>query len=184
VTGSTGIGRLTLVSHAATDAMSAGRFPGDEPLNHIGFRQADALVDLDIRSDTHQLCGPERRTRQTARALGLKAETEPRLADIDCGRWCGETLDSISPGDLSDWLTDPLQAPHGGESVVDLIARVTSWLASVRPLRSVAVTHPAVVRAAILIALDAPPKSFWRIDIAPVSCTVLHYRGGRWTLRL
>ena len=45
-----------------------------------------------------------------------------------------------------------------------------------------AVTHPAVIRAVILIALDAPPKSFWRIDIAPASRTVLHFRG-RWTLR-
>ena len=47
----------------------------------------------------------------------------------------------------------------------------------------VAVTHPAVIRAAILIALDAPPKSFWRIDIAPVSRTVMHFRGHAWTLR-
>ena len=46
-----------------------------------------------------------------------------------------------------------------------------------------AVTHPAVIRAAILVALDAPPKSFWRIDIAPVSRTVLHFRGQAWTLR-
>ena len=46
-------------------------------------------------------------------------------------------------------------------------------------------THPAVIRAAILVALDAPPKSFWRIDIAPVSHTVLHLpRAGSWTLRL
>ncbi|WP_165614143.1 histidine phosphatase family protein, partial [Mycolicibacterium holsaticum] len=49
--------------------------------------------------------------------------------------------------------------------------------------RLVAVTHPAVVRAAVLTALEAPPKSFWRIDIAPVSRTVMHYRGHAWTLR-
>jgi broad specificity phosphatase PhoE len=52
-----------------------------------------------------------------------------------------------------------------------------------RRTRLVAVTHPAVIRAAILIALDAPPKSFWRIDIAPVSRTVMHFRGHAWTLR-
>jgi broad specificity phosphatase PhoE len=67
--------------------------------------------------------------------------------------------------------------------------RVAGWLASLEPSRTVAVTHPAVVRAAvvraaILVALDAPPKSFWRINIAPVSRTVLHLREGRWTLRL
>ena len=52
-----------------------------------------------------------------------------------------------------------------------------------RRARLVAVTHPAVIRAAIVIALDAPPKSFWRIDIAPVSRTVMHFRGHAWTLR-
>jgi broad specificity phosphatase PhoE len=49
--------------------------------------------------------------------------------------------------------------------------------------RILAVTHPAVVRAAILVVLDAPPKSFWRIDVAPVSRTVMHFRGHAWTLR-
>ncbi len=38
--------RLTLVSHAMTDAMSAGRFPTDEPLNSVGYRQVDASIDL------------------------------------------------------------------------------------------------------------------------------------------
>ena len=47
---------------------------------------------------------------------------EPRLADLDCGRWRGETLDSIQPEELEVWLTDPGQAPHGGESIVDLLA--------------------------------------------------------------
>jgi len=83
-------------------------------------------------------------------------------------------------------VTDPARAPHGGESIVDLIDRVAGWLASLteNALPTVAVTHPAVVRAAILTALDIPPKSFWRIDIAPVSRTVMHFRKGYWTLRL
>jgi hypothetical protein len=40
-----------------------------------------------------------------------------------------------------------------------------------------------VIRAAVLVTLNAPPKSFWRIDIAPVSRTVMHFRGHAWTLR-
>src|SRR5689334_23413628 len=63
--------------------------------------------------------------------------------------------------DLAIWLTDPTRAPHGGESVVDLISRVGGWMDTLtaRRGRLVAVTHPAVVRAAILVALDAPAKS-------------------------
>lgn len=172
--------RLTLISHAMTDAMSAGRFPLDEPLSDIGRRQASPL-DTDARA----LAGPELRTRQTAELLDLRACIEPGLADLDCGGWRGRALHDLPPAELETWLTDPGQAPHGGESIVGLVERVARWLAQTGDGgRTVAVTHPAVIRAAILVALDAPPTSFWRIDVAPVSHTVLHRRGGGWTLRL
>jgi broad specificity phosphatase PhoE len=182
----TGIVRLTLVSHAMTAAMAAARFPADEPLSDTGRRQLVAGADLGIRGAARGLAGPEERARQTAQCLGLQATVEPRLADLDCGRWRGERLDSIQPKELEVWLTDPGQAPHGGESIVDLLARVAGWLESLTDsaVRTIAVTHPAVIRAAIMLALDGPPKSFWRIDVAPVSQTVMHFRGGRWTLRV
>ncbi len=122
---------------------------------------------------------------QTAELLGLHPAVEPRLADLDYGRWRGDVLSGVRPADLAVWLTDPTSAPHGGESVVDLLHRVRGWLESMTTNRSriVAVTHPAVVRAAVLLALDAPPKSFWRIDIAPASLTEMHFRGHAWTLR-
>jgi broad specificity phosphatase PhoE len=181
----TGIVRLTLVSHAMTAAMAAARFPADEPLNDVGRRQIEAVADLDI-GGARQLAAPEERARQTAQCLGLQATAEPGLADLDYGRWRGEKLDSIHPKELEVWLTDPTQVPHGGESIVDLFVRVAGWLESLTDsaVRTIAVTHPAVIRAAILLALDVSPKSFWRIDVAPVSRTVMHFRGGRWTLRL
>jgi broad specificity phosphatase PhoE len=178
--------RLTLISHAMTDAMHAGRFPADEPLNDTGRRLVEAVAALDVAGETRQLTAPERRARQTAQLLGLQAATEPRLTDLDCGRWRGEVLANIGPADLEAWLTEPALTPHGGESIADLIERVDGWLDSLThdALRTVAVTHPAVIRAAILLALDTQAKSFWRIDIAPLSRTVMHFRGGRWTLRL
>ncbi|MGV0735518.1 histidine phosphatase [Mycolicibacterium sp. (ex Dasyatis americana)] len=175
--------RLTLVSHAMTDATAAGRFPTDEPLNALGHRQADAAVELGVIDAAY--CGPEKRARQTAELLGLSAAVEPQLADLDFGGWRGSVLGGLPPADLAVWLTDPARAPHGGETVVGLVNRVHRWLDSLAPVRGrlVAVTHPAVVRAAILVALDAPPKSFWRIDVAPMSRTVMHFRGQAWTLR-
>jgi broad specificity phosphatase PhoE len=175
--------RLTLVSHAMTDAMSAGRFPTDEPLNSVGHRQVDASIELGAVDAAY--CGPEKRTRQTAELLGLQADADNRLADVDCGRWRGDVLGGVRPAELAVWLTDPTRAPHGGETVVELVERIGNWMDSLssRHGRFVAVTHPAVVRAAILVALDAPAKSFWRIDIAPVSRTVMHFRGHAWTLR-
>jgi broad specificity phosphatase PhoE len=178
--------RLTLVSAAMTDAMVAGRFPVDEPLNDLGRRQVEAVAAAEIAGDTRQFAGPEQRTRQTAELLGLRAAAEPRLADLDCGRWRGEALANIGPSELDTWLTEPAQAPHGGESIVDLVERVAGWLDSLadNSLRIVAVTHHAVIRAAILTALDIPPESFWRIDVAPVGRVVMHLRNDRWTLRL
>jgi len=174
--------RLTLVSHAMTDAMSAGRFPLDEPLSDLGVRQAQAAVPV----SGALVCAPEQRARQTAELIGATALADVRLADLDVGRWRGLPLDGLDPTSLGAWLTDPTATPHGGESIVELVARVSDWLGQCSGSggRVVAVTHPAVVRAAILTALDASPKSFWRIDIAPMSRAVVHGRGRVWTMRL
>ncbi|ASW88850.1 histidine phosphatase family protein [Mycobacterium marseillense] len=177
--------RLTLVSHAMTDAMAAGRFPADEPLNDVGRRQAQAAAD-EIGSGKRLFAGPERRTRETATLLGLQAIAEPRLADLDAGRWRGAALGDLPPEELETWLTDPTRAPHGGESITGLVDRVAGWLKSLtdNTLPTVAVTHPAVVRAAIMAGLGIPSAAFWRIDVAPAGRVVLHFRAGSWTLRL
>ncbi|RAU91969.1 histidine phosphatase family protein [Mycobacterium colombiense] len=177
--------RLTLVSHGMTDAMADKRFPADEPLNAIGRREVEAMDGV-AGSAQRRLCGPERRTRQTAKLLGLHAESEPRLADLNCGSWRGAALAAVPPTELEVWLSRPDAAPHGGESIAGLISRVSGWLESLtaNPLRTVAVTHPAVLRAAIVAALDAAPASVWRIDVAPAGRIVMHFRDGRWTLRL
>ncbi|WP_156686333.1 histidine phosphatase family protein [Mycobacterium sp. Marseille-P9652] len=172
--------RLTLVSHAMTDAMAAGRFPLDEPLTDVGRRQVESLAG---QQDCRHLTAPERRARETAERLGLRPVVEPALADLDCDGWRGRPLATIDVRHLETWLAEPECAPHGGESIADLAKRVSAWLGSLSR-STVAVTHPAVIRAAILHALDAPSKSFWRIDVAPASHTVLHLRDGRWTLRV
>ncbi|MCG5431443.1 histidine phosphatase family protein [Mycobacterium sp. MYCO198283] len=165
-----------------TDATAAGRFPVDEPLTAAGRRRA---AELEVGRFELALAAPERRAVQTAQVLGLSPAVEPRLADLDAGRWRGLALERVPPGDLAVWLTDPGGAPHGGESVLDVIERVRCWLDAVagEGARVVAVTHPAVVRAAVLVALDAPPASFWRIDVAPATRTLLHRRARGWTLR-
>ena len=177
-----GIVRLTLLAHGMTEATSAGRFPTDEPLNDLGVRQIRAIGDLGPVDRV--LAGPEARTRQTAELCGWTPEIDPALTDLDYGHWQGENPAGIDPAALQQWTTDPASTPHGGESLTALIERTADWLESVSrtPSRIVAVTHPAVIRAAILTTLNAPTESFWRIDITPASRTVLHYRQA-WTLR-
>lgn len=180
--------RLVLVSHGMTEAIAAGRFPDDEPLNGIGRRQVHAARKVfDVRDPLRELTAPEQRTRQTAALLGLaSASSEPRLADLNCHVWRGRTLTGLDAEDLRTWLTDPAAAVHGGESIAELITRVSGWLTSLTDSTqsAVAVTHPAVIRAALIATLDIRPEVFWRIDISPASRTVLHFRDQHWTLRL
>lgn len=173
--------RLTLLSHATTEAIRLARFPEDEPLNDVGRR--DCAKFLPLMAD-RVWCAPERRTMETAAALGLTAQPEPALHDLDTAIWRGRTIDEVAAADLTAWLTDPEAKPHGGESITDLIDRVRDWQSQLvtSTASALIVTHPAVVRAMVLIALDAPPKAFWRIDVPPLGTTRLHHRG-TWTLR-
>jgi broad specificity phosphatase PhoE len=65
-----------------------------------------------------------------------------------------------------------------------LLARVKHWLAGQHGSgHTLAVTHPAVIRAAVVLTLQAPAQSFWRIDMPPVSITDLRWNGRSWSLR-
>ena len=165
--------RLALIAHAATRATREARFPDDEPLDTHGT-EAAAVAAGTLRRVTAAYRGPEERCRQTAAALGLDAATAPALADLNAGTWRGRTLTEVEagqPADLYAWLSDPHAAPHDGESLSELIARV------------VAITHPAIIRAAVLHTLGAPPECFWRLDVTPLSQTWLTRHDGRWQLR-
>lgn len=172
--------RVLLISHAATSATRHTAFPGDEPLATTGT--TDPLPHVH-----HAVSGPELRCRQTAELHGLEPAVDPRLADLDYGTWRGRTLDELSasePDAVHAWLTDPTAAPHKGESIVDLLDRVRGWLDEQfsRTGRVVAVTHPSVIKAALVHAVRGTPESFWRIDIAPLSRTALSGRAPMWTL--
>ncbi|MBW0110755.1 histidine phosphatase family protein [Pseudonocardia sp. KRD-182] len=178
--------RITLVSHSSTSATNSAAFAADEPLDARGagwVEQARGRLPRAVRV----LTSPAPACRQTADGLGLSAVIEPALADWDPGRWRGRTLDEVAaaePHAVTAWLSEPDSAPHGGESHVQLLARVTDWLDTVPDDgHTVAVTHSAVVRSAVLAALDAPLSAFWRIDIAPLTATQLRGSPGRWTLR-
>ncbi|MER6563095.1 histidine phosphatase family protein, partial [Streptomyces sp. NPDC001027] len=93
---------------------------------------------------------------------------------------------AAEPEAVARWLGDPESAPHGGESVRDLCARVAGWLetAADGEGRVLAVVEPEVVRAAAVQVLGAPATAFWRLDVPPLTATSVSGRGGRWNLRL
>ena len=178
--------RLRLVCHAPTSAVRTSAFPADEPVDAQGLQK---LAGFSGRLGHADRCwtSPALRARQTAAALHLDAVAEPLLRDCDYGTWAGRTLENVQarePEALAEWLGNPAAAPHGGESVADLLKRVAAWLdaQSRAEGKAVAVTHAAVIRAAVIHAIQATPPSFWRIDIAPLSVTMLSGSHGRWTL--
>jgi broad specificity phosphatase PhoE len=178
--------RLTLICYASTDAVRRSAFPADEPLDDQGKASAAALANH-LRPANRYWTSPEQRTRQTAEALQLNATVEPILRDCDYGIWIGRTFDEIwaqEPEAASRWLRDPEATPHGGESILSVMQRVAAWLDGQNGLsgQTIVVTHAAIIRAAIVHALEASPKSFWRIDIAPLSLTCISNNNGRWNL--
>ncbi|WP_327237462.1 histidine phosphatase family protein [Streptomyces sp. NBC_01317] len=184
--------RVTLVAAARSSDLFDERFDEDRPLDRIGWHEiqlvAHSLVPLaaaDLR-----YCSPTPRSRATGDALGYAPMAQPALRDCDMGRWRGLTFAEAAarePAAVDAWLADPRAAPHGGEPLLAFISRVGGWL-DTRPAQDitaiVAVAEPAVVRAAVVYALNAPPRTYWYLDVRPLSTVTLTGAPGRWNLRL
>ena len=178
--------RLDLICHASTAAMRKSAFPADEPLDDFARKKLAALPPRALGAD-RCLTSPALRAVQTAAALKLAATVDPMLRECDYGRWTGRSLDEVQaeePEAVAEWLRDPGAAPHGGETVLALLARVAGWLEAqmAAAAKIVAVTHASVIRAAIVHAIEAGPRTFWRLDIAPLSLVRLNANNGRWSL--
>jgi broad specificity phosphatase PhoE len=179
--------KLSILCHGATMDRSMLRFPADEPPLPEDIEKTRVMRSL-FPDFCKVFSGPEARTRLTADELGLDYLIEPRLRDLNFGHWSGQTLDEITESDpsaMQSWLADPSVAPHGGESICELLERVDGWMEDVKEMRGhvVLVTHPSVVRAIILFVLEAPLSSFWKLDVQHLSVSDIRSDGRRWTIR-
>jgi broad specificity phosphatase PhoE len=179
--------RLILICHGTTAATQRSAFPADEGLLASNSELLERIRQALPHAD-HVLSGPEIRTRQTAEALAPRFSVDPTLGDVSCGRWAGKQLSAVEredPEGLMAWITTPEAAPHGGESIVQAISRMSDWLRGRLTIggTTIAVTHPAIARAAIVAMLDAPATSFWKLGALPLSLTELTSDGRRWALK-
>jgi broad specificity phosphatase PhoE len=179
--------RVILISPARNEASDEFRFDDGRALSAAGLRAAQAAAGT-LPTAARNFVSPSRRCSQTAKALGLHAVTDRRVAGCGMGRWRGQTLDEVcaaEPESVALWLSDPGRAPHGGETVAQVCARTGEWLAELaeQPGRVVAVAEPDVVRAAVVCALGAPAQSLWRVDVEPLTATEISGRSDRWNLR-
>ena len=177
--------RLLLLCAGATDATRAARFAQpDDALDPVGFAKLEALR-LGPAASWRCVVAPERSARETAQALSLVATDEPALADQNAGAWRGRALATLPKDEVAAWIAAPERGAPGGESLDTVRARVGTWLDSLAAAgegRWLAVTHAAVIRAALAHALALPVTATLAIDVAPLATVALSFTD-RWRLR-
>lgn len=175
--------RLTLVSHAATQAQKQASFPLDEPVEMDWQSQANTFTQFTGRR-TRFLHAPELRTTQTAALFSSQSKVDQGLRDCDFGQWRGQRIDELEQAELGVWMMDWQAAPHGGESIERVCLRVREWMDALTGTgHIVAITHPFVMRAALMRVLQCPPAAFHAIDIEPLAAVDLRFNG-MWRLRV
>lgn len=175
--------RLTFVAHGPTERTRAAVF-GDVS----DLIAADPVTDDQVRRVRRSVAGAEPACAQTARSWQLSADIEQSLSGPQFGSWQGLALAEVADLDLPGlqaWSADPDAAPHGGESLTELIKRVgdfcdaTDWPDG----QSLAFVTPLVARAAAVHALGGPPELIFRLDVAPGGRLMISRSGPFWRLQ-
>jgi alpha-ribazole phosphatase len=139
--------RLCLVRHGQTDWNLEGRYQGqsDVPLNEKGRAQARILArQLQGQSFDAIYTSDLQRAKETAEIISAFVHapvlTEPRLREIDQGKWEGQLVEVIKARYAELWRqrsVDPASVrPPGGETVEEVAQRVHG------ALDDIIATHP------------------------------------------
>ena len=133
---------LWLIRHGETDWNLNKRLQGnmDEPLNATGIQQASCLAARLASMNFDAIYASDlQRVQQTAKhALNgdmNRVQSDTRLREIGYGRWEGLTWDEIKTQHSADyqlWNANRNETPHGGEKLVDVAARIASFLQDIR----------------------------------------------------
>ncbi|MCF8589494.1 histidine phosphatase family protein [Gordonia liuliyuniae] len=131
--------RLILLRHGQTVYNATQRMQGqlDTDLSDLGVEQARiAGESMATRSPLVILASDLRRAHETAMAVGTvtgqDVTTDQRLRETHLGDWQGMThadVDAAMPGARRHWRDDATWSPPGGESRVDVAARMVPVVA-------------------------------------------------------
>jgi len=174
---------LALLRHADTAWSVAGRIQGraDLPLlENISISLPDACRGMRI------VTSPLTRCVQTAALLGAPdAARDARLAEMDWGRWEGESLAALRQRFGDEMRDNEARGldfrPLDGESPREVGIRVKSWLREVATagIPTLAVTHRGVIRAILAEASgwDMRGKPPAKLDWGAAQLFILDERG-------
>ena len=166
------------IRHGETSWNALGRLQGvqDIPLNDLGRKQAahagNILLDLFARDGRDQsqldfVASPLIRARATMELVRgeLKLPSagyalDDRLREIGYGKWEGSTLPEMQVADPDLYAKRQTEkwtvSPPGGESYVEVQARMQDWYASLRG-DTVAVAHGGTARALmVVLGIETP----------------------------
>jgi broad specificity phosphatase PhoE len=173
---------ILLCRHGQTATNREGRLQGraDPPLTAVGVDQAARLAArVAGERPIAVVSSPATRARETAGAIAGAAGTGPisvddRFVELDYGDWDGLAVgDPAIPWDR--WRADPGLRPPGGESLVDLRARVTAACEDLAAEHGdaviVVVSHVSPIKAAVVWATGAADGTTWRMHLDLASIT-------------
>jgi broad specificity phosphatase PhoE len=170
---------LILVRHGRTEANASGLLQGrlDLPLDGVGRAQVAAMYTK-VGTPDRVISSPLLRARQTAEVFGVPVEIDERWEELHYGEYEGRAMSDIGEDTWSKWRHDDYFAPPGGESLIELGARVRDacegLMADARDHTVVVATHVSPIKAAVAWALAAPLNISWRchLDQAAI-CRIL-----------
>ena len=146
---------LILLRHGEPEVSRGVCYGQSDITAHIpGQDELEQLLSRLNRPVARLHTSPLRRCRELAEELapmlGLEAEADPRLCEIDFGRWEMKRWDDIPRAEIDLWALDIEGArPHGGECVAQLVQRVGIYLTEIANDQGdvLAVSHLGVARA-------------------------------------
>jgi broad specificity phosphatase PhoE/ribonuclease HI len=189
-----GATRLILVRHGETEYTAQRRYSGrgDVALSLAGLAQAQAVANRVAAlagAEAVVVSSPLARCRRTAEEIAQRLASAHDLAHVpvtvdesfvecDFGEWEGLTFNDVRerwPEQMREWLASPEVAPPGGESFVEVAARVgpaVDRLVSSHPGRAVVVvSHVSPIKLLLRDALAASDAFLHRLflDAAGIS---------------
>lgn len=166
---------LYIARHGETDLNIEDRYQGvsNLPLNVRGVRQAASLAEKLPTGIVHVVSSPQTRAYQTAEVIAktrrLPLTTASRFREKNFGVFEGLSQPEVQARYPELWARGIVQqwdgAPPGGESVHDVVRRVSAGLYALNALHKddaiALVTHGFVVRAVRFLLTGIRPEEFF-----------------------
>lgn len=169
---------LYLVRHGQTAANAERRLVGraDVPLSDVGRNQV-AAVAAALREDgiTRVISSPLARATATAEVFGLPVDVDERWVEMDYGDLDGQPMADVDPDVWTAWRSDASFRPPGGETLVEVAARVGDACRDLARAAAdgtvVVVSHVSPIKVAVAWALGVGVDATWRmfLDLASVT---------------